>query len=180
MVAVVFTGVNAAFALQFGNRGTEVVELQKKLHQIGYFDGPITGYYGTLTRSAISQFQADNGLAVDGIAGYQTLAALGLSEAITTPASQHTSPLKLGSSGSQVIELQQYLQVLGYYNDPITGYYDLSTQQAVILFQSDRGLKADGIVGPLTHAAIESKFNSLPVLVSPRTPLYLPERGNSR
>ncbi|MEB3283539.1 MAG: peptidoglycan-binding protein [Lyngbya sp.] len=180
LIAATVIEVNAAQALQFGNRGIPVIELQHKLQEIGYFDGKITGYYGILTQNAVRQFQAANGLKVDGIAGDQTRAALGLSEAITTQTSQPTFFLKLGSSGSKVIEIQQYLQVMGYYNQPITGYYDLSTQQAVILFQNDVGLKADGIVGPLTQAAIESEFNSPPVSTSTSTPSSLPERGDYR
>lgn len=180
LITVILMGVNAAFALQHGNRGIKVVELQKKLHKIGYFDGQITGYYGNITQNAVSQFQANNGLTVDGIAGYKTLAALGLSEAITTQSSQYTSLLKLGSSGSLVIELQQHLQVMGYYDGLMTGYYDLSTQQAVILFQMDVGLKSDGIVGPLTQAAIESQFNSSPLPTLTSTPSSLPNRGDIR
>ncbi|WP_413165297.1 peptidoglycan-binding domain-containing protein [Capilliphycus salinus ALCB114379] len=157
-----------------------MIQLQKRLHKIGYFNWKITGYYGSLTENAVREFQAANGLEVDGIAGNKTLAALGLSEAITTQISPPPRVMKLGSSGSKVIELQQYLQVLGYYNEAITGYYDLLTREAVIRFQTDVGLTPDGIVGPLTQAAIESKFNAPPLSTSTSTPLSLPERGDLR
>lgn len=115
-----------------------------------------------------------------GIAPRKTLAFLALTGANTSQTSQKTSLLKLGSRGSEVIELQQYLQVMGYYNKPITGYYDLSTQQAVKVFQSDVGLKLDGIVGSMTQAVIESQFNSPPVSSSISTPSSIPRLGDFR
>ena len=129
----------------------------------------------------VGRYQAATGLNADGIAGDRTLAALALSEAITTPTPPQTGLLKLGSSGSKVIELQQYLQVLGYYIGPISDYYDRTTQRAVIDFQGDAGLKPDGIVGCLTEAAIESRFNLPPAENPiPISPSHLPDRGDLR
>ena len=53
----------------------DTVDLQRMLSAAGY---PVEadGLMGPLTRKAIRGFQADNGLAVDGIAGPKTLAAL--------------------------------------------------------------------------------------------------------
>lgn len=180
LMASILIGIDVTLALQLGNTGSKVIELQKKLRDKGYFEGPVTGYYGSLTQAAVKQFQATNRLQVDGIAGRQTLAALGLTDAIATPTSQQTTLLKLGSSGSEVIALQQHLQVIGYYNKPITGFYDIFTQQAVKLFQKNVGLAPDGIAGPLTQAAIESEFNSLSVSGSSLTPPFVPKRGNFR
>lgn len=50
--------------------------LQKKLLQLGYSPGPLDGIYGPLTRKAVKQFQLEQGLVVDGIAGQQTHSAL--------------------------------------------------------------------------------------------------------
>ena len=38
------------------------------------------GIYGTVTKNAVTKFQKDNGLKTDGIAGKQTLKALGIDE----------------------------------------------------------------------------------------------------
>ncbi len=180
LMTIILLEVEVTLALQFGNTGSKVIELQKKLRDKGYFEGPITGYYGSLTQAAVKQFQLTNRLQVDGIAGRQTLAALGLTDAIASPTAQQTTLLQLGSSGSEVIALQQHLQVLGYYNKPITGFYDIFTQQAVKLFQKNVGLNPDGIAGPLTQAALESEFNSLSVSGSSLTPPIVPKRGNFR
>ncbi|HOJ09876.1 MAG TPA: spore cortex-lytic enzyme [Clostridiales bacterium] len=62
----------------YGSSGQEVINIQTKLKQWGYYKGDIDGIYGSLTYQAVRDFQSKNGLAVDGIAGSQTLAALGL------------------------------------------------------------------------------------------------------
>lgn len=56
----------------------EVVALQDTLKTLGYFPSsvPSTGYYGEITTDAVMAFQADYGLAVDGVAGPNTLSAL--------------------------------------------------------------------------------------------------------
>lgn len=68
---------------KMGSRGEEVRRIQQKLTSLGYFSSAIDGIYGTRTQSAVRSFQRDRGLAVDGIAGPKTLAALGLSSSST-------------------------------------------------------------------------------------------------
>jgi hypothetical protein len=58
--------------LQFGDRGSEVLVLQNNLQSRGFYTGPVDGFYGDLTKSAVENFQQQNGLAVDGIAGDNT------------------------------------------------------------------------------------------------------------
>jgi len=62
----------------YGSSGKEVIEIQKRLKAWGYYRGPIDGKYGYQTYQAVRYFQSKNGLKVDGIAGKQTLYALGL------------------------------------------------------------------------------------------------------
>lgn len=62
----------------WGSRGDEVIQIQTRLKRWGYYNGAIDGVYGQGTYQAVRRFQANNGLAVDGVAGKQTLAALGL------------------------------------------------------------------------------------------------------
>ena len=57
------------------------------------------------------------------------------------------SPTKEGSSGTNVVKLQQALEYLGYYDGAIDGDYGAGTVAAVKKFQAKRGLKADGIAG---------------------------------
>lgn len=62
--------------------------------------------------------------------------------------------LRLGSSGNTVTELQGMLTLLGYFEAPIDGRYELTTEAAVKAFQVDAGLTDDGIVGPATWAKL--------------------------
>ena len=64
---------------QFGSKSSEVVEIQKRLKQWGYYSGEIDGIFGTATKKAVISFQKKNGLVADGIAGSKTLAAMGIS-----------------------------------------------------------------------------------------------------
>ena len=54
------------------------VNVQQQLASAGYYDGPIDGLLGPMTREAIAAFQADNGLAVTSAVDEPTLASLGL------------------------------------------------------------------------------------------------------
>jgi N-acetylmuramoyl-L-alanine amidase len=62
----------------YGSTGEEVYKIQSRLRNWGYYNGDVDGHYGYLTYSAVKDFQAKHGLTVDGIAGPQTLEALGL------------------------------------------------------------------------------------------------------
>jgi len=64
--------------------------------------------------------------------------------------------------GEDVINLQRELQALHYYNGPINGVYGVLTQKAVMRFQFDHRLKADGVVRPDTWQTLARKIE-LPV-----------------
>lgn len=63
---------------KLGSSGKEVTAIQNALKERGLFSGEATGYYGTKTQTAVKRFQKQKGLSVDGIAGPQTLNALGI------------------------------------------------------------------------------------------------------
>ncbi|MDR0286720.1 MAG: spore cortex-lytic enzyme [Clostridiales bacterium] len=74
-----------------GSTGTEVKQIQTKLKTWGYYTGSIDGIYGAKTETAVKSFQKKNGLAVDGVAGKNTLAAMGISSS--------SSPVSSAGSG---------------------------------------------------------------------------------
>ncbi len=71
-----------------GSSGAEVVAIQEKLTEYGLFSGTIDGIYGEQTKAAVVRFQNSRGLTADGIAGPQTLNALGISIGTVPEASQ--------------------------------------------------------------------------------------------
>lgn len=237
------------FALKKGDKGSDVTSLQKTLQDAGYFNGPITGYYGPLTEAAVQKFQAAKGIKSDGIAGSETQGKLNpgtvnsqplevqegsdssispIEEKTTTESNispiqekatgetdkplvkekampegdtssmaetDEVSPsakpgvlLKRGDRNSQVTALQKNLQLSGYFNGPITGYYGTGTEAAVKKFQQAKGLKPDGIAGAKTRGALESspENTSDPISPSPTitpSPAITDERiglGNSQ
>ncbi|MEB3293674.1 MAG: peptidoglycan-binding protein [Synechococcales bacterium] len=61
-----------------GDSGSDVEKLQRSLKAIGLLESSVSGYYGSLTQSAVSEFQRGQRLEVTGIADATTLMALGL------------------------------------------------------------------------------------------------------
>ena len=80
---------------KYGSRGEEVRKIQKKLSSWGYYDGEIDGIYGTQTKKAVTYFQRKNGLTADGIAGPQTLAAMGISSSSSSSSSNTSNNVYL-------------------------------------------------------------------------------------
>ncbi len=64
--------------------------------------------------------------------------------------------LRTGSQGEAVRELQLLLRRAGH-SILIDGDFGPATKRAVLNFQRDSGLIADGVVGPATWAALEAK-----------------------
>lgn len=79
MILLMLWNSGAAKALsQYGSTGSEVTQVQQKLQELGYYSGNADGIFGSQTKNAVIAFQKDSGLDADGIAGKNTLAALGV------------------------------------------------------------------------------------------------------
>jgi N-acetylmuramoyl-L-alanine amidase len=76
---------------KYGSRGSEVRTIQEKLKRWGYYSGSVDGIYGSQTVSAVKSFQKKNGLTVDGIAGTQTLKAMGITSSSSSSSSSNNS-----------------------------------------------------------------------------------------
>jgi len=104
---------------------------------------------------------------------YRYFLALAVAVSVLTVAQTAQAEIARGDSGNQVRQVQQRLQQLGYFNANATGNFGGLTQEAVIRFQQNAGLSADGIVGPRTLAAL-----GLGGIISP--PLDTGNTGNNR
>ena len=67
--------------------------------------------------------------------------------------------IRLGSTGSEVSDLQTALKALGYYAGDITGHAGEKTVTAIKAFQSKYGLTADGVAGPDTLEKIQTVYS---------------------
>jgi peptidoglycan hydrolase-like protein with peptidoglycan-binding domain len=65
--------------LQQGSTGADVLELETKLVENGYFVGTVDETFDVQTDAAVRYYQSVNGLTVDGVVGPQTRGSLGLS-----------------------------------------------------------------------------------------------------
>lgn len=79
----------------------------------------------------------------------------------TTPMQHQNAPhisqvLHLGSRGESVRTLQALLKKEGLYEGTVDGIFGRQTRTAVMAFQRIHGLRADGIVGSHTQAAINN------------------------
>ncbi len=70
--------------LKNGSTGEDVFWIQKKLTELGYYKGAVTGTYLEGTRDAVRAFQRDNKLSVNGTADKKTQEALYTLVALTT------------------------------------------------------------------------------------------------
>ena len=78
-VSEVLFNEKSTYALsRYGSTGSEVKSIQTVLKKLGYYNGTVDGIYGTQTKNAVTAFQRNCGITVDGIAGPQTLLYLGL------------------------------------------------------------------------------------------------------
>lgn len=141
--------------LRRGDRGAQVVQLQQQLIAAGYFNGPVTGYYGALTEEAVMQLQQDYHIPIDGVASAHVWLKLAQKPDSVILSAETLRP---GSQGSAVVALQENLRNLGYYTGPITGYYGQLTEGAVKELQLDRRIHADGIAGPQTQSILVALY----------------------
>ena len=151
--------------LRKGYTGADVIAVQQKLKELGFYSGSIVGVYGTGSIAAVKKFQQQNGLTADGLVGSRTYTALmsastGSSSNSGSDNSSSSSDstsgqdyaegtLSYGSSGTEVKKMQQALKALGY-NVSADGFYGALTQMAVTQFQKRNGLTADGVAGSAT------------------------------
>lgn len=153
MATLVFT-TSSAFAATLptitgGMRGQDVALMQRLLTYGGH-PVAITELYGPTTQGLVKDFQAEHGLTVDGIVGYNTWRSL-------------MPWLARGSSGVAVVGLQTELNVKHHYGLVVDGKFGPSTEQAVRSFQSHMGLPVTGTVDDTTWIALVSHFEQLPI-----------------
>jgi peptidoglycan hydrolase-like protein with peptidoglycan-binding domain len=124
--------------------------LQAALHHEGFYGGPVDGVPGPATVAAVRAFQRREGLVVDGVAGPQTRAALGR---LGRPRLGKRLVYR-GLRGWDVAALQFLLTSRGFPAAPVDGDFGPHTHDALLAFQQEHGLAADGIAGPHTVRAL--------------------------
>lgn len=120
MFAVLSVGTVATTAVYINQPHIEIAEaatlttsqirtVQTKLKRWGYYTGNVDGIFGSKTTAAVKYFQRKNGLAVDGIVGPKTAAALGM----TLTTSTTTDNSSISSSDLDLLARCVYAEARG-------------------------------------------------------------------
>ena len=161
-----------------------------------------TGVFNEQTRLAVIEFQRFFELTPDGVVGPMTWnklyeifrdvdgtiivppappGTIPPAPPVTPPPPSIISPpfpgtlLRVGSRGSDVMLMQEYLNLIGTLNPTIPrltvdGIFGNATESAVIEFQKIFGLQADGIIGPATWNRVVEEYNRINQSISPPPP----------
>jgi peptidase M23-like protein/putative peptidoglycan binding protein len=157
--------VLAPHAAASGN--ADIAALQVALHARGLYSGTIDGVKGADTTRAVKRLQRNAGLPADGVAGQRTRRALGRY-------GRHllgSRPLTGGAAGWDVAALQFLLAWHGFPSATFDGGFGSHTERALRHFQRWAGLRADGVAGASTIAALRMPPASCPL------PLAWPVQG---
>ena len=107
--------------LKNGSAGEEVTRLQQRLKDLGYYDGLVDGQFGNGTRTAVTLFQQQNGLAADGLAGSATLTLLYSDAAVpcvtASPTPRATATPRVTEAPATEAPAVQTARVKGYVRD---------------------------------------------------------------
>lgn len=131
-----------------GDTGERVKQLQKRLKELGYFDGDIGGNYLTKTTEAVKLFQKAINVKETGTATTAMQKKLFSSSAPKyTPEAEYVE-LREGDSGAHVKRMQQRLTDLGYYGGSVNGNFGARTADAIKQFEARYSKPKTGIATP--------------------------------
>jgi len=167
--------------LREGMQGEDVRTLQGLLRNIGYFSTEPTGFFGPITRTAVTNFQRAYRLTADGVAGLDTIHTLRFENGIAARTFAYARLLRRGMQGGDVSNLQEVLKRLGHMDTAIqsTGFFGVQTEAAVQRFQRNANLTADGIVNQTTAQAINAALSKLNGSSSPSNQTYTVQQGDT-
>jgi peptidoglycan hydrolase-like protein with peptidoglycan-binding domain len=151
--------------LNEGDNDEAATYASQLLRQLGYFEDYPDPYYGWYHVQAVTAFQRDHGLEADGVLGPRTWEALEYaaganSNAETNEAeSNEAESNELGDGGEPTLRegdssewaefAGRLLKELGYL-ESADMYFGPDDTQALVAFQQQYGLSADGVLGPHT------------------------------
>lgn len=133
------------------SEGKEVVSLQTRLRDLGFYNDEIDGLYRGSTINAVRQAQQQMDVTDTGMADTDFVEKL-LDDEMAPTAMNVT--LEEGMSGPVVRNMQQYLAQLKLYDGAIDGVFDVDVTEAVKKFQGAYGYPTDGVLMPEIQQAL--------------------------
>ena len=150
------TAVALPDTLSQGSKGEAVGRLQKKLIQLGFFEGSPDESYGQSTASAVAAFQRHliaqghgDEIADDGTASPMTQYCLYDDEY-----SSYLRDVTPGQSDSEALRIERRLNQLGYTDLPADDVLDDNTVDALTLFKAQAGFETPGVADKETIDAL--------------------------
>lgn len=136
--------------LKDGDTGDNVILVQLRLRDLGYFNYKITNYYGKYTSQTVADFQKVNNITADGVIGPSTFELLFSNDAKRKPVKKRVKPkptVKKGSSSSRTGKLRDWF---GY----VKSRFDRG--EKVKVYDVDTGISYYMVrVGGRNHADVE-------------------------
>lgn len=71
MQTMLFSDTAQTYQIKESDAGADVMNLQQRLTELGYYSGRSNGYYGPMTVEAVKSFQGQNHLSISGILSYE-------------------------------------------------------------------------------------------------------------
>lgn len=149
------TTIEHGIVLREGDEGRQVELLQKALGHI-----KVDGIFGPETDAAVRAFQARRGLSTDGVVGTLTSASLrgeasgaaaAVSGAVEDAAGAVTQATEQETEKAEIDTVGRLQSALHVKAD---GVFGPETEAAVMRLQARHGLDVDGVVGPATWGVI--------------------------
>lgn len=163
----------------------QIASMQRALIARNLYQGEADGVWGPKTESAVKNFQTQSGLESTGVLNEPTARALGLDtgaverQAVSgtdapapagavTPSQakveDSTTNVKLETlSQNQAQEMQQRLQLLGYYRGPVDGKVGEGTRAALQrYFQHQADLARQGVISNATIGMFGTEVSDVP------------------
>ena len=165
----------------------QIADMQRALIARNLYQGEADGVWGPKTESAVKNFQTQSGLESTGVLNEPTARALGLDTSsmdrqtvsgtdapapsgTVTPApaqakmEDSTTNVKLETlSQDQAREMQQRLQLLGYYRGPVDGKVGEGTRAALQrYFQHQADLARQGVISNATIGMFGTEVSDVP------------------
>jgi peptidoglycan hydrolase-like protein with peptidoglycan-binding domain len=126
------------------NRNSDIVLLQQRMRNSGFYYGPINGVLNLETQQALQRFQQSYGLN-----GGNTIV-----QPIVQPWNVNSNSSTFLAGVPSIFAIQQRLRELGFYNGQIDGVFGTETDSALRRFQAYVDLFPDGILGSDTLRAL--------------------------
>ena len=128
-----------------------ISNIKEKLNAIEFDGIAETNNYGNWTKTRIKQFQENYNLNPSGNANKETLDKLN---------EVYYSPFQQGKRHNKTIELKEMLNTIGYGYITVSDLFGSFTETQVKKFQSDYGLKNNGIADEITRQKVKELYNT--------------------